>query len=238
LTCPAGSVYRETRQDAGGNDFCERVMPGDLRVNDGPARLWFNMDFLGEEGLYKNGRKVGRWKECDRFERCRDTTYPDLESEPLRKGATRDLPVRYVDGKYLFDFGSCWTTRMTHGEGDSSVDLNIGGDSGSFRCQITYITPWRGRENDGTYLCQIPFAVGPRVFESIDLRRELPKLGLPQFCAEPGRGNMGGPPFVVFAKVARRLGGREHLVLVPTVTDVDVECSSVSRLVQTANGWS
>jgi len=59
LKCPAGSVYHETRKDAGGNDFCERVMPGDLRVNDGPARFWFDKDFLGEEGVYKKGRKVG-----------------------------------------------------------------------------------------------------------------------------------------------------------------------------------
>jgi hypothetical protein len=223
LKCPAGSVYRETRRDAGGNDFCERVMPGGLRVNEGPARFWFNMEFVGEEGNYKNGRKVGHWKECDRFERCHDETYPDIDEEPVRPGATRDLPVRYVGGKYLFDFGSCWTTWMTHGEGDSAVDLNIGG-SGPFRCEITYITPWQGRENDHTYFCRIPFAVGVRALDSIDLRQELPKLGLPQFCGEPGQRST---PLILSVKMPVRLkGGQEQLFFVAAVTDVDVECVS------------
>lgn len=57
LKCPAGSVYRETRQDAGGNDFCERVMPGDLRVNDGPARFWFNG--MSTENIYSTLDRVG-----------------------------------------------------------------------------------------------------------------------------------------------------------------------------------
>jgi hypothetical protein len=113
---------------------------------------------------------------------------------------------------------------MTHGAGESSIDLNIG--SSPFRCQITYITPWRGPDKDGTYLCQIPFAVGVRALDSIDLRRELSKLGLPQFCGEPGQRNTGGPPLIVFAKMPRRVkDGSEQLSLLAAVTDVDVECT-------------
>ncbi len=36
----------------------------------------------------------------------------------------------------------------------------------------------------GSYVCFIPFEVGKRELASIDLRKELPLLGLPQFCRD------------------------------------------------------
>jgi hypothetical protein len=36
ITCPAGTVYRDQRPYAGREEFCERLLPGSLRVKDGP----------------------------------------------------------------------------------------------------------------------------------------------------------------------------------------------------------
>jgi hypothetical protein len=36
--------------------------------------------------------------------------------------------------------------------------------------------------SEGDYYCRVPFSVGRREFDSLDLLHELPKLGLPQFC--------------------------------------------------------
>src|SRR5882762_4737708 len=67
INCPAGTVYRDLRPDAGRQEFCERLLPGSLKVKDGPFRFWFSEGYPGDEGAYKNGRQVGPWKECSRF---------------------------------------------------------------------------------------------------------------------------------------------------------------------------
>lgn len=183
IDCPDGTVYRDVRRDAGREEFCERLLPGSLKVQDGPSRWWYSQGHVGEEGNYSKGRKVGKWKECDRFDRCRERTYELISPEEKARGVTPDVPVAFANGKYVFDFGSCWSTWVTRQTLDSFVELNIG--SGLIRCQVTYIPSTeknRAAGNQGHYLCEVPYSVGVRWFDSVDLRSELPKAGLPQFC--------------------------------------------------------
>ncbi len=63
----------------------------------------------------------------------------------------------------MFDFASCRTTWVTQIKNDKPVLIYDSGD----------------------YQCKIPYSVGKREFDSLDLRAEFPKLGLPQFCALP-----------------------------------------------------
>src|SRR5665213_1216011 len=70
IDCPGDRVYRDNRDGAGGEVFCEQVLPGSLRVKDGPSRFWFNRNFEGASGNYNKGREVGKWKECQRFGQC------------------------------------------------------------------------------------------------------------------------------------------------------------------------
>src|SRR5947207_1116172 len=64
IKCPEGTVYVDLRPDAGRQEFCERFLPGSLRVKDGPFRFWFSEGYPGDEGNYRGGRQVGSWKEC------------------------------------------------------------------------------------------------------------------------------------------------------------------------------
>src|SRR4051812_8840915 len=75
IDCPAGTVYRDIGRDAGREEFCERLLPGFIMVQHGPSRWRYSESHLGEEGNYTNGRKVGKWKECDRFGRCQNRVY-------------------------------------------------------------------------------------------------------------------------------------------------------------------
>lgn len=69
LACPAGTIRRERRQDAGLYEWCERSSDA---TRDGPARSWFSIGiYLMEKGSYTDGAKHGPWLECSRFERCR-----------------------------------------------------------------------------------------------------------------------------------------------------------------------
>ena len=183
IDCPGGTVYRDVRRDAGREEFCERLVPGSLKVQDGPSRWWYSQGHFGEEGNYSNGRKVGRWKECDRFDRCQERVYELISAGEKARGVKPEVPVAFANGKYVFDFGSCWSTWVTRQTPDSFVELNIG--SGLNRCQFTYIPSTekdRAAGNQGHYLCEVPYSVGVRSFNSVDLRSELPKAGLPQFC--------------------------------------------------------
>jgi hypothetical protein len=181
INCPAGTVYRDLRPDAGRQEFCERLLPGALKVKDGPFRFWFSEGRPGDEGTYKDGRQVGPWKECSRFGKCRhvvhELTFP---YEKDRAGFRREVPVSFQHGKYVFDFTSCWGTWVTQ-TGGEDLSLNIGGSP--YRCDIAFL-PQHVIDHGGVgdYFCRIPFSVGKRELESLDLLHELPKLGLPQFC--------------------------------------------------------
>jgi hypothetical protein len=183
IDCPEGTMYRDVRRDAGREEFCERLLPGSLKVRDGPSRWWYSEGHFGEEGNYSKGRKVGKWKECDRFDRCQDRVYDLISPGEKSRGVKPEVPVAFGNGKYVFDFGSCWSTWVTRQTPDSIVELNIGG--GLIRCQVRYIPSSekdRAAGNQGHYLCEVPYSVGVRSFDSGDLRSELPKAGLPQFC--------------------------------------------------------
>ncbi len=192
ISCPAGRIYVE--RDNGRDQFCQLQLPGSLWVQDGPARWWFSEGHLGEEGSYRLGRKVGRWKECNRFDHCRVRTYPALWPQEQQRKVRNEIPVTYAGGKYVFDFGSCrsaWVTRQTP---DSYVELNIG--TGLLRCQVTYIPSTAADRPTGrgpSYFCEVPYSVGVRQFASIDLRKELPRAGLPQFCRKDEPGNVPQP---------------------------------------------
>jgi hypothetical protein len=124
---------------------------------------------------------VGPWTECNSFERCKHIDYELIyPSEKGRPGLRPEIPVRYEKGKYAFDFSSRWSTWVTK-SGDEDLNLNSGG-SGN-RCDVSY-TPQHVMEYGGErdYVCSVPFYLGERVLDSLDLMRELPKLGLPQFC--------------------------------------------------------
>ena len=181
VKCPSGRVYRDVSEYAGNSEFCELRLHGALWVKDGPSRWWYSKGHLGGEGGYDRGRKIGRWKECTRFDKCRITTYPPL-TQTEREHHTRDeLPVRHIKGKYWFDFQSCRSTWLTHETNGTPVDLNV--INGVVRCQITYIfNPHPNGPPERSYFCDIPYSVGLRGFNSLDLKAELTSSGLPQFC--------------------------------------------------------
>jgi len=185
VNCPADRVYRDNRNGVGGQVFCEHVLPGSLAVKDGPFRFWFNPDFEGSFGNYNEGREVGKWKECNRFGGCEQKDYPAIyPEEKQRQGFKPEIPVTYVDGKYVFDFASCRSTWVTHTDGQKAdLDLNI--NAGPQGCFIALIpADPAGHEGNLDYTCTIPFQTGTRAFASLDLLTELPKAGLPQYCAK------------------------------------------------------
>src|SRR4051812_5664291 len=74
ITCAPGQTYEDNRDgEDRGEERCVRVLPGSLKVNDGPYKFW-NVTEADEEGEYKDGRKIGTWKEC-RFGRCKTAAY-------------------------------------------------------------------------------------------------------------------------------------------------------------------
>jgi hypothetical protein len=184
VDCPTDTVYRDNRNGVGGQVFCERLLPGSLTVKDGPFRFWFNPNFEGASGNYSKGREVGKWKECQRFGQCEQKEYPEIYPEERRRpGFKPEIPVAYVDAKYVFDFASCRSTWVTYTDGQKPVlELNIGGQADG--CFIAHIpADATGGEGSTDYTCTIPYQVGKRAFGSLDLLTEFPKLGLPQYCA-------------------------------------------------------
>ncbi len=215
FNCPSGTVYRDLRQDAGRKEFCESLLPGSLRVNDGPFRSWYSEGHPGFQGHYRNGRQVGEWTECDRFDRCKHAVYQlSYPYEKRRPGFRPEIPVSYQHGKYVFDFASCWSTWVTQ-TGNEDLNLNIGLGS-PYRCEIAYI-PQHVLEHggEGDYICRIPFSVGKRELDSLDLRHELVKLGLAQFCQTISR---TGEALMLMEK---------HFMEVST--SVDVQCAAIEH---------
>ena len=238
VECPAGRVYRDVRRDAGREEFCELLLPGALKVRDGPSRWWYSEGHFGEEGTYQNGRKVGRWRECDRFDRCHDETYELMWPDERARGAKPEVPVSYSRGKYIFDFGSCRSTWVTRQTAEAFLELNI--NSGLIRCHVTYIPSVerdRPAGNQGYYLCEIPYSVGVREFDSLDLRKELPRIGLPQFCRQdepPATASMpNGPAAQAFAiwvnqRFVDARTNREVRGWTTLANLVDVECAAIN----------
>jgi hypothetical protein len=221
-------VYRDVRVDAGRQEFCELHLDGSLRVNDGPSRWWYSEGHFGEEGAYRLGRKIGSWKECDRFGRCRTRRYEQLYPQETARRIRPELPVQYSRGKYVFDFRSCWSTWITRQTPDSFVELNIGGSG--VRCQVTYIPSTRVDRpagNAGHYLCEIPYEVGVREFNTLDLRTELPEAGLPQFCRSDERSQ----PFALWGYLPSTGdgSGKPISAWTPLANAVDVECAALQR---------
>jgi hypothetical protein len=139
IDCPADRVYRNTR-DENGQEFCEHLLAGSLKVKDGLFRFWFSPDFQGSAGSYAEGREIGAWKECDRFGRCEQKQYPaNHPEETQRPGYRPEIPVLFINGKYVFDFSSCRSTWVTQTEGGTDVlALNISGFNPS-TCEVNYL---------------------------------------------------------------------------------------------------
>jgi hypothetical protein len=239
IACPEGHVYRDLRIGAGRDEFCLLELPGHLWVRDGKSRFWYSEGHFGEEGSYKLGRKIGRWKECSRFDQCETRTYELLYPLEKQRGIQPNIPVSYSQNRYVFDFRSCWGTWVTWQTGSSFVELNIGGDL--LRCNVTYIPSTRSDRPSGTrsYLCEIPFEVGLRAFESVDLRSELPRLGLPQFCRKDEPDSFQSAMAIAFWSNIK-FPTSDQLVWEPTANMVDVECAAIasSKLTLRLNAYA
>ena len=236
ISCPAGTEYRDVRYDAGREEYCERRLPGSLRVKDGPSRSWYSFEHPAEHGSYRNGRKVGRWRECNRFDRCRDRVYEALSPAEKSRGGKPELPVTFANGRYTFDFRSCWSTWITHETAGAPVALNIGAGPG--RCNIVYIPSDAHGTPSGasTYtICDVPRDLGVRAFDSADLRTALPAANLPQFCwtedvslTAIGKGGRGRGLTISTTETLLdsqlRPTGRGRVTL---ATVVDVECAEI-----------
>ena len=187
IKCPAVRIYTDMREDGAGEQFCKRMLPGSLWVEDGPSDFWFSEGNPGERGDYSLGRKIGPWVECDRFGHCNKQSYPLFNPEEQRPGLKpKEIPVSYNGGKYVFDFASCRQTWITYQTPDTFVELNIGGSTPSGNCEITVIPSTKHDRPDGhaagRYLCRVPFSVGILSLPSLRLKEEFEKLGQPQFC--------------------------------------------------------
>lgn len=186
IECPSGTAYQDIRQDAGRSEYCVLILPGGLEVKHGPFRFWFSPDFEGAAGSYYKGRERGKWKECSRFGNCEQKDYPVFyPEEKSRLGIKDEVPITFSNGKYLFDFASCRATQITVIEGGKpALELNINTDSSA--CLYAYST--EEQMENGTAIrdlghhCAVPFSVGRRSFDSLDLMSELPKEELPQYC--------------------------------------------------------
>src|SRR5665213_2874880 len=214
IQCQAGRAHRDVREYAGREEFCEMVEPGSIAFKDGPYRSWYSEGHPGASGQYLMGRQVGHWRECDRFDRCQQHEYPAVYArEQQRRGFKQEVPISFQNGKYVMDFGSCRSTWVTQATGSDPVSLNISGDY-PYRCQISYI-PKRVLDHGGagSYVCEVPFEVGQRKLASLDLLKELPLLGLPQFCREV---NKRGEPLLISENEWN------------LATTVDVECVTVT----------
>lgn len=195
IVCPPGRVHRDIRKNAGGEEFCELLLPGSLVVRDGLYRFWFSEGHPGAEGAWKYGRQVGLWQECDRFDHCQKRTYDEVFPEEHKRPSFKpEIPVSYVSGQYRFDFGSCRSTWITKAGSSNPINLNILGGS-PYRCEIAYL-PQNVLEHggEGEYFCRVPYSIGVRTFNSLDLIREFPLNGLPQFCHSR---YSGGEPLLI-----------------------------------------
>jgi hypothetical protein len=237
VQCPSGREYRDLRKDAGRDESCALTLPGALVTRDGPARSWYSRDHLNEEGRYQNGRKVGRWRECDRFDRCTDHDYAVVESYERNHEVKPELPVSYFGRKYTIDFASCWSTSISRKADGATLDMAING--GMVRCEVSYATSIEGgksADGQGGVDCEIPYALGTRRFDSLDLKREFAKAGLPPFCGQttPTDDPRSDPPEQAFAIWANQpiLGAsarREGLMWVLLANMPDVECASIQK---------
>jgi hypothetical protein len=239
ITCPEGHVYRDLRIDAGRDEFCLLELPGHLWVRDGESRFWYSEGHFGAEGSYKLGRKIGQWKECSRFDQCGIQTYDLLYPLEKQRNIQPNIPVSYSQNRYVFDFRSCWGTWVTRQSDGSFIELNIGGDF--LRCNVTYIPSTQSDRpsGNGGYSCQIPFAFGVRSFESIDLRSELPRLGLPQFCRKDD--DFHSAMAIAFSSgTSLKFPGTDQFVRLLTANMVDVECAAVtsSKLTMRLNAYA
>ena len=179
IDCPVGTVYRDERVDAGRLEYCERHLPGNLSVQDGPSRSWYSPGRLRDEGTYRNGRQVGRWKECTRFGRCQERDHELLFPSERMRSVEPAIPVVFSAGKYVFDFGACWSTQVTRRSAAESEVLNFNHDP--YRCRV-FVSHEAAPKPRPPYACEIPHTVGVRELASLDLRTALPKAGLPPFC--------------------------------------------------------
>ena len=76
LTCPADTKLNLRESYAGLFEWCEDANG----TRQGPARSWFSTGiYLLDRGQFADGKKVGAWTECDRFERCKFNNYVDGE---------------------------------------------------------------------------------------------------------------------------------------------------------------
>lgn len=233
IRCEPGRTYRDERDASGrGAEYCARALGGQLSVKDGSFKFWEGGNTLSE-GTYQDGRQIGAWKECDRFGRCPTTDRSaDWATARTRPGMRAEVPVSFRGDKYVFDFGSCWSTWIDVDLPNRRWNLNIGGSKE--RCFIA-IFP-----DDSTWLksegasCRVPFEIGVREVSSIELWRELP-----QFCeARPTliNGRLDGPEwFHVMAYERRQKDGKSLLAeqgwvaWSPDVTCAAVEASSEGR---------
>jgi hypothetical protein len=218
VQCSGNRVYRDIRKDAGRQEFCELRLQGDLAVMDGPFHSWLGEGAPDSKGEYERGRQIGPWVECDRFDHCRKTFYQAIFAGERQRAEFKPIvPVSFEGGKYVFDFASCRSTWITQENGSDPINLNIVGDG--YRCDVAY-TPESVLEHGGTgdYFCRVPFSVGIRRFQSLDLISELPKAGLPEFCHPI---LIDGEPLLI------QEGPRV------VATTVDVTCASLS---QTSDG--
>lgn len=224
-----GTIYRDLRIDAGRDELCLLELPGHLWVRDGESCFWFSEGHFGEEGNYKIGRKVGQWKECSRFGECGTRTYEPVDPLEKQRGVQPHVPVSYSQDRYLFDFRSCWGTWITRQADGSFVELNVGGDF--LRCNVTYIPSTQSDRPSGTggYLCEIPFAVRVRAFESIDLRSELTRLGLPQFCRMDDLDNLA-VMIAFWSNLKVPTSDQIRMVLTANMVDVEMRGGCVFKI--------
>ena len=74
------------------------------------------------------GRRSGLWRDCDKNGHCNHVKYSLLyPEEKSRAGVRQEVPITFRNGKYRFDFGSCWSTWVTQ-TGTEDIDLNVGDD--------------------------------------------------------------------------------------------------------------
>lgn len=214
IECPPGTTYRDIREDAGRQEFCERQLPGSLKVKDGPFRSWFSEGHPGDEGTYRDAREIGQWRECNRFDKCSQVTHELIfPYERERDGFRREVPVTFHRGRYVIDFASCWSTWVTQAGGQEDIQLNIQGSP--YRCDIASIPQHVIKhDGEGDYYCRVPFSVGKRGFASLDLLHEFPKLGLPQFCRPIDR---NGEAFMLEGKLGA------------VATTVDIQSASLEH---------
>jgi hypothetical protein len=186
IRCEPGQIYRDER-DAfrRGAEYCGRALGGLLWVNDGPFKFW-NGDDTVSEGSHRAGRQVGVWKECNRFGRCSTTDRgAEWAAGRQRPGTRPEVPVSFRDGKYLFDFASCWGTWVDVEDPTRGWNLNISGSEE--RCVIS-IFPDDGRwDKPEGATCRVPFQIGVREVSTIELWREIPQFCEPEPILIDGR---------------------------------------------------